>query len=424
MSEWREFKLKDLCEKVTVGYVGPMAEQYLDEGVTFLRSLNIKPFRIELNDVKFVSEQFHHQIRKSALRPGDVAVVRTGYPGTAAVIPNTLPVSNCSDLVIVRPGKELNPHFITAIFNSAFGQTLVSGNTVGAAQQHFNITVAKELRFRVPPKPVQDKIAAVLSAYDELIEVNRRRIGLLEKLAEELYREWFVRLRFPGHEKTKIVKGVPQGWSIEPLGSLVSDIIDYRGITPEKLGTQWSNEGITALSALNVKNGRLIKLEDTYKASETLYERWMRKELQMHDILLTSEAPLGQVYMLMDSEKYVLSQRLFALRANRARIEPCYLYHYLLGPVGQGQLAARATGSTVGGIRQQLLRQIEVIVPHPDLQENYRNVMMPVLDQIHALTKASATLTRTRDILLPRLISGKLRVEDLDIQFLPGMETT
>src|ERR1044072_2105101 len=154
MNRWHEIKLKNLCERVTVGHVGPMASRYRPTGITFLLSLNIKPFRVDLEDVKFIDEEFHYALRKSALRPGDIVVVRTGYPGTAAVIPKSLPVSNCSDLVIIRPSSGLNPHFITAIFNSTFGKTLISGNTVGAAQQHFNITVAKELRFRIPPKPI------------------------------------------------------------------------------------------------------------------------------------------------------------------------------------------------------------------------------------------------------------------------------
>lgn len=367
---------------------------------------------------------------KFALRHGDLlfarqSLVLEGAGKCSIVLECEKDTCFESHLIRVRLDQEkADPQFYYYFFKSGTGtgmvQTIV--NQVSAAGiRGSDLAKLKVLR----PKPeAQRKIAAILSAYDELIEVNRRRIGLLEKLAEELYREWFVRLRFPGHEKVKIIKGVPQGWTIEALGSLVSDIIDYRGITPEKLGTQWSDEGITALSALNVKNGRLIKLNDTYKASDSLYERWMRKELQLHDILLTSEAPLGQVYMLMDSQKYVLSQRLFALRANPTRIEPCYLYHYLLGPVGQGQLAARATGSTVGGIRQQLLRQIEVIVPTSNLQEQYRTAIMPVLNQIHALTKSSEALIRTRDLLLPRLISGKLRVEDLDIAFPPGMKAT
>lgn len=392
-------------------------EKKLGDVLTFQRGFDITKSEQSEGNVPIVSSSgisSYHS--KAKVKGPGVVIGRKGTLGTVHFIKEDFWPHDTT--LWVKDFKGNNPRYL-----SYFLPALKLENfDVGAANPTLNRNHVHGIKVLFPSELIlQERIAAILSAYDELIENNRRRIALLEKLAEEIYREWFVRLRFPGHEKVKLVKGVPEGWTIEPLGGLVSEIIDYRGITPEKLGTQWSEEGITALSALNVKNGRLIKLDDTYKASDSLYERWMRKELQMHDILLTSEAPLGQVYMLMDSEKYILSQRLFALRANPARMEPCYLYHYLLGPIGQGQLAARATGSTVGGIRQQLLRQIEVIVPPSGLQEDYRKLVLPILDQIHVLTKSTSALTHTRDLLLPRLISGKLSVEHLDIQFPPGM---
>src|SRR5947209_6789872 len=119
---WNTVKLKDVCQEVTVGHVGPMAREYVDNGILFLRSQNIEPFRLNLSSVKYITPQFHKKLKKSALAPGDVAVVRTGYPGTACVIPEELPVSNCADLVIVRPSGELNAKYLAALFNSTWGQ--------------------------------------------------------------------------------------------------------------------------------------------------------------------------------------------------------------------------------------------------------------------------------------------------------------
>jgi type I restriction enzyme S subunit len=97
-----KIKLTEVCERITVGHVGPMADKYTAEGVPFLRSQNITPFRLNLDDIKFIPPDFHEKLRKSALQPGDVAVVRTGYPGTACVIPNTFTELNCADLAAVR----------------------------------------------------------------------------------------------------------------------------------------------------------------------------------------------------------------------------------------------------------------------------------------------------------------------------------
>jgi type I restriction enzyme, S subunit len=113
--------LDRLCERVTVGFVGKMADQYVDDGVPFLRSQNIQPFRIEENGILYITEDFHERIKKSALRAGDVAIVRTGYPGTAAVVPARLDGCNCADLVIITPSCDLNPHFLAAVFNSTWG---------------------------------------------------------------------------------------------------------------------------------------------------------------------------------------------------------------------------------------------------------------------------------------------------------------
>jgi type I restriction enzyme S subunit len=142
---WVDRQLASLCHEITVGHVGSMKTEYKESGIPFLRSQNIRPFQVSMENAMFIDERFHHALKKSQLRPGDLAIVRTGYPGTAAVIPPELPDSNCSDLVIVRPSKEVNPHFLAAFFNSAFGKQLVLGKIVGAAQKHFNITAAKEV---------------------------------------------------------------------------------------------------------------------------------------------------------------------------------------------------------------------------------------------------------------------------------------
>ncbi|MEO8324546.1 MAG: restriction endonuclease subunit S [Nitrospirota bacterium] len=192
---WVDRKLASLCHEITVGHVGPMKSQYKESGVPFLRSQNIRPFEVSMENAMFIDQPFHRALKKSQLRPGDLAIVRTGYPGTAAVIPAELPDSNCSDLVIVRPTKELNPHFLAAFFNSAFGKQLVLGKIVGAAQKHFNITAAKEVMLHVPPMPVQH---AIIAKIDELREetqhlesIYRKKLAALEALKKSLLHQAF-----------------------------------------------------------------------------------------------------------------------------------------------------------------------------------------------------------------------------------------
>jgi type I restriction enzyme, S subunit len=217
----RKIKLKDVCDRITVGHVGPMADKYTPEGVPFLRSQNIRPFRLHLKDIKFIPTYFHEKLRKSALRPGDVVVVRTGYLGTACVIPDKFHELNCADLVVITPSEELNSYYLAAIFNSAWGMASVAGNLVGVAQQHFNIGVARELEVLLPSRTVQDRIVGILLAYDDLIENNLRRIRILEEMARSIYHEWFVNFRFPRLEKIgyvdSVLGAIPQGWGLKTV---------------------------------------------------------------------------------------------------------------------------------------------------------------------------------------------------------------
>ena len=126
---------------LTVGHVGPMKDRYVLEGIPFLRSLNVRPNRVDLKNIVFIDERFNNELTKSRLQPGDLVVVRTGDPGVAAVVPQALKVANCSDLVIGRLVQSLNPHYAAFFMNSEFARQVVRSVQVGVAQQHFNADV-------------------------------------------------------------------------------------------------------------------------------------------------------------------------------------------------------------------------------------------------------------------------------------------
>src|SRR5690606_10880661 len=181
-SFWRTEKLNSLCRQITVGHVGPMADRYTESRIPFLRSQNIRPFEIELNHVRRIDEEFHSELAKSAPAPGDVAIVRTGYPGTAAVIPASLPVSNCADIVIVRPKEVISPEFLVMFLNSTFGKQMVADKAVGAAQKHFNVGAAKEVNFSFPSISEQKRL--VSHAQSLRAKTQQVRESCLAKLAD------------------------------------------------------------------------------------------------------------------------------------------------------------------------------------------------------------------------------------------------
>ncbi|WP_068864865.1 restriction endonuclease subunit S [Erythrobacter dokdonensis] len=194
-AEWATRKLRDLCHQITVGHVGPMADRYTSAGTPFLRSQNVRPFRIDLGDVKFIDDAFRSELKKSELRPGDVAIVRTGYPGTAAVIPDDLPLANCADLVIARPKDELHPEFLAMFLNSSFGKKMVAEKSVGAAQKHFNVGAAKEVDFAYPgledQRTIVNQMKAMRGHSARLYDQCQAKIDELQELRQALLRQAF-----------------------------------------------------------------------------------------------------------------------------------------------------------------------------------------------------------------------------------------
>jgi len=152
-----------------------MAKEYVRTGVPFLRSLNVRPFRFEPVDLKFVSRQFHERIRKSRLGPGDVAIVRSGNSGVACVIPESLPEANCSDLVILRPAGELLAQYACLFLNSDVGQAHVNSVKVGIAQGHFNVGSMKTTLVPLPPLSEQQEIVRRVDALFVLADKIRVR---------------------------------------------------------------------------------------------------------------------------------------------------------------------------------------------------------------------------------------------------------
>jgi type I restriction enzyme, S subunit len=408
-------KLKDVCQRIMVGYVGPMAQYYQQTGIPYLRSQNIKPNKIDLTDVIYIDEAFNNRIKKSKLQPNDVVVVRTGYPGTAAVIPQSLKTSNCSDLVIIRPGQEINPYYLCNIFNSAFGKDLVSGRLVGAAQQHFNTTTVQELQIPLPNINAQRKIAAILSAYDDLIEVNERRIALLEKMAEELYREWFVRMRFPGHGSINRIKGLPAKWEISTIAVISSSIIT--GKTPSTQNPGFFNGTIPFIKTPDMHDHMFIIStgESLTQAGAASQKRQTVPEGTICvscigtggivSITTQDSQTNQQINSIIPKKKEYLEWAYFSLRDQKTVIE-------LFG----------GTGSTMTNLSKGKLEKLPIVLPEESLIKSFHGYVSPIFSEILEIGKINTRLANTRGRLLSRLMSGALDVEKLDIAFPPSME--
>ena len=181
-------------------------------------------------------------------------------------------------------------------------------------------------------------------------------------------------------------------FSTVTLGDIVSLVIDYRGKTPKKLGSDWSEKGICALSAKNIKTGNIIR-EDTIRyVDEELYKKWMKDEIKRNDIIITSEAPFGEVFFWNSDEKIVLSQRLFGVRCNPEIVDPKFIYFYMTSDEFQWELQSRATGTTVKGLRQPELLKCEIKLPNFTIQKKISYLLSNIEDKIDCLKELNKNL--------------------------------
>lgn len=260
-------------------------------------------------------------------------------------------------------------------------------------------------RLELPIPPIEKQLE-IVNSYKAITE----RIVLKQKINDNLRASasimFFNKIRYVQCseccQETEIGT-YPIDWTLFTLGDVLDTIIDRRGLTPTKLGSEWSNEGIIALSAKSVKNHELVNLDIANHVDNDLYNRWMPQKLQSQDILMTSEAPLGEFYYLADFSTYCLSQRLFAMRANKTIIEPTVLYFQLTDSIGKHQIDIRKTGTTVTGIRQSELIQVPIIVPPMNIQKEFARFCNPIMITIEKNADEIRQLFKLQEMLLSQL---------------------
>ena len=193
---WAWSNFESAAERVTVGHVGPMKDEYVEQGIPFLRSQNVRPNRYDPEGLKFISEKFHRQLGKSALQPGDIVVVRSGSVGVSCVIPDHLPEANCSDLVIIKAPRAVLPNFGAYYMNSVV-ETRVAAGKVGVALTHFNTQSVAELPLSVPPMTEQHRIVAEVDHRLSLVREVEVQVDTNLKRAERL-RQLILKTAFSG----------------------------------------------------------------------------------------------------------------------------------------------------------------------------------------------------------------------------------
>lgn len=396
-------KLSSIAE-LTVGFVGTMAKHYEDEGIPFLRSLNIKPFKIISDDMKYVSAEFSNNLSKSILHKGDVVIVRTGIPGTCCVVPAEYDGCNCSDVVIVHPNTELvNPHYLAAYINFG-GQRQIQNNKVGAIQQHFNVHSAEEMLIFLPDITEQEKIAKTIVALNGKIENNFSVCVELEAMAKTLYDYWFTQFDFPDENgkpycssggemvwNDQLKREIPKGWQVSSIGSVTRNY-DSKRVPLSQNERDTMKGGIPYYGATGIMD-------------------YVNRHIFDGQYVLIAED--GSV---MDAKGNPIVQMIWGKTwvNNHAHVlQGCNGYSnellYLL--LQHIPVVKIMTGSIQKKINQDNLNSYKIPqIPDPISQAFYESVK-PMFEKIQFLQAENDELTKLRDWLLPVLMNGQATVE-------------
>jgi type I restriction enzyme, S subunit len=338
-----------------------------------------------------------------------------------------------TEWAVVIPHNVEDIDYINSALEGYPFQFQMNGYVTGTTNSHQRVKKDDFLGLIIPfpDEQTRKKIGELHKLIREKIASNQKISEYISDCISALFRSWFIvfhpvnakaegRLPFGMDKETAALfpdtfedsklGPIPTGWRILTLDEILDTIIDHRGLTPKKLGGDWAEEGYPAISAMNIKNAKIVKRENIGYISEELYHKWMKVELKSGDILLTSEAPLGEIYYLFHEEKMVTSQRVFGIRSNPKLMPSIFLRYYLDSHFGQYELHARASGSTVSGIRQSELRKIKIITPPLEIMNYFSNTVECLIENQYNCENQMISSEQTRDTLLPRLMSGELKV--------------
>lgn len=376
-------KLKDLCELIVD--CPHSTEPDEGQGYPIIRTPNIGPGYLNLDGVQRVGEEAYKRRNVRAVpQAGDLILAREAPAGNVGIIPDGEKVCLGQRTVLIRPDRsKADPAYLNYYLNAPKQRHKLLSNSNGATVSHVNMPIIHNLPVDLPPLPVQSRNAGVLSAYDKLIENNRRQIKLLEEAAQRLYKEWFVDLRFPGHETTSIVDGLPEEWERGKLGS----VVEFR-------------RGKTITQKETVEGGVPVVaggLEPAYyhNAANT-----------GSPVITVSGSGANAGFCRLYVTKVWASDCSFA----DANMTEDLIFVYLTIKVLSNGFKQCQRGSAQPHVYPKHVNDLQVLIPNVETLECFRQLVAPFFIQIGVLEQQIVAAREARDRLLPKLMSGEIEV--------------
>ena len=374
--------------------------------------IKVSDMNLPLNEVcireanNWIEEGVRAEIKAKPLPPGTTVFAKIGealkHNRVRLLVMDTIVDNNMMGAI---PNQSaVDPKF----FYYLLSDFDIAGTATGTALPYLTVSTLVESTFRIPSLPIQRRIAGILSAYDELIENSQRRIKILESMARALYREWFVNFRFPGHESVPRVPSplgeIPQGWEVRPVAS--SFDISGGGTPSRKDERYWDGGTIQWFSPSDLTGAGTMFMDDS---SDHITDRGLAESsarlFPARSVMLTSRATIGA--LAINTREACTNQGFITCLPNE-RVPLFFLFHWLKENVATFQ--RMASGATFKEISRGVFKTIEFLQPTRELTEKFEVMAEPLGEQLLTLQRQIQNLRRTRDLLLPRLLSGQIDV--------------
>ena len=401
-------KLKDITTKITKGTTpSNIGDTFTDEGINYFRSemLGKSKYLDKSSGMMFISESTHNKLKRSQIETNDILFSMAGiYLGKLSIVKDEdIPANTNQAVALIRFNKGVNIDYLYYFMVQKSFNAYVNCMSAQAAQPNINLKQIGNLQIALYSDEHQKRIADILSTYDNLIENNNKRIKLLEQMAENLYKEWFVRFRFPGYEDTEFEDGMPRGWVREKIG------LHYNtcsGGTPSRKHEEYYTEGtIPWVKTGEIKDGIIIHTDECI--TEAGIKGSSAKLLPQGAVVMAMYGVNIGMLAYLDSEM-TCNQACCVFNDKNEINSRHYLFHYLYSI--RDYLLLIGFGAAQQNLSQDLIKKVKIVIPPAELIKEYDKQKEPLYQTIRALMMKNDKLIKQRDALLPRLMSGKLEV--------------
>lgn len=438
MNEWKKYHLEDLCSLITDGKHGDCQNE-ANSGYYFLSVKDISDNRLIYNNARQITKtDFLETHRRTNLEPGDILFTNTGTIGRMAIVsddPKTSRTTFQKSVAILKPKRAIiNPLFLYYLLK--FDNARLSELAAGTTQKNLLLRDFRSFTVKIPDSKTQQAIARILSSLDDKIELNRRMNETLEAMARAIFKDWFVDFGptrakqegraaylpehlwslFPDQLAESIIGLIPKEWRVVTIADIASRIA--MGPFGSRIKTEnFVSSGVPIIRGNNLKNGFID--DDFVFLTEIKANEFKNSMVSSGDIVFTHRGTLGQVGFIPKRSKhprYIVSQSQMLLSVDQNQVSPHLIYQFFKSPDGKSALLANVNSTGVPSIARpsSSLKEIKFVLPTKSISDSFEKLIGEPVNRSEANLEEIGILTTLRDRLLPKLMSGEIRVRDAE----------